>query len=266
MQLGTYDQSLVLRVVSVIGEGGIVAAPTDTVYGLLADATNEVAVRNVFKIKQRPESKPLPVLVHSIAMAEEFSELPHDAAKVAHHFWVDEKRPLTMIAHLIERCNNRPLPKQSVHEDLEGRTQHRTTVYSDVHEDLSSGSDVQETIEMQFGKKSNKIGLAESVRAGEGTVAVRVPNSTFLIDVMTMLGRPLVAPSANIHGQPPATSYHSAVTSFGSYISDTFMIVDGGESECTSASTIIDVSQGSYRIVREGPVSENEILEFVRSL
>jgi L-threonylcarbamoyladenylate synthase len=213
----TYDQNLISRVVNVIGEGGIVAAPTDTVYGLLADATNEAAVRNVFKIKQRPESKPLPVLVHSTAMAAEFSKLTHEATMVAHHFWVDEKRPLTIVAHLLETCNN-------------------------------------------------KISLAESVMAGGDTVAIRMPNSMFLIDVMTKLGRPLVAPSANVHGRPPATNYHAAVESFGSYVSDTFTIVDGGESECASASTIIDFSLGLYRIIREGPVSENEIVEFVESL
>jgi integrase/recombinase XerC len=47
------------------------------------------------------------------------------------------------------------LPKQSVYEDFEGRTQRRTAVYSDVHEDSSSDSDVQRTIETQPGKGSN---------------------------------------------------------------------------------------------------------------
>jgi len=49
--------------------GGVVIAPTDTVYGLIADATNESAVRRVFKIKQRPEIKPLPIIVRDAEMA-----------------------------------------------------------------------------------------------------------------------------------------------------------------------------------------------------
>ncbi|MDR2459073.1 MAG: threonylcarbamoyl-AMP synthase [Holosporales bacterium] len=214
-----YDQNLVSfvsKAASAIGEGGIVVAPTDTVYGLLADATNQTAVKNVFRIKQRPASKPLPVLICNIAMAEKFLKLSYEATKVAHHFWIEEKRPLTIVVSLLEPCH--------------------------------------------------EIVLAESVRAGGSTVAIRLPNSKFLVDVITKLGRPLVAPSANIHGQPPATNYHSAVTAFGHYISDTFMIVDGGTSECSLSSTIIDCSRGSYQIIREGPVSENEIVEFVRSL
>ncbi|MDR1609542.1 MAG: threonylcarbamoyl-AMP synthase [Holosporales bacterium] len=212
-----YDQSLVPKAASVIGEGGIVAAPTDTVYGLLADATNESAVKRVFELKRRPESKPLPVLVCSIEMAEAFAVLSYAVAKIAHHFWLEEKRPLTVVVPLLKQCHT-------------------------------------------------KMSLAEPVRAGRSTVAIRLPNNRFLIDVITNLGRPLVAPSANIHGQPPATNYRSVVDAFGHHISDTFMIVDGGASGSSLASTIIDCSQGTYRIIREGPVSGNEIIEFMRML
>lgn len=49
--------------------GGVVIAPTDTVYGLVADATDEYAARRVFKIKQRAQTKPLPVIVRDAEMA-----------------------------------------------------------------------------------------------------------------------------------------------------------------------------------------------------
>ena len=50
--------------------GGLVAYPTDTVYGLGADAYNEAAVRRVFAVKERPLSMPLPLLVADLAMLE----------------------------------------------------------------------------------------------------------------------------------------------------------------------------------------------------
>ncbi|MDR1233633.1 MAG: hypothetical protein LBJ92_00555 [Holosporales bacterium] len=60
-------------------------------------------------------------------------------------------------AILREYGKNRALPKQRIHEDFEGRMQHRTAVSSNVHEDLSSGSDVQKIMESQFGKNSNDV-------------------------------------------------------------------------------------------------------------
>ena len=54
----------------VLRQGGVIVVPTDTVYGIVADATNSDAVRRLFKIKQRPFTKPVPVFVSSIEMAK----------------------------------------------------------------------------------------------------------------------------------------------------------------------------------------------------
>lgn len=56
-------------------QGMVIVCPTDTVYGLLADATNEEAVRRVYEIKKRDEGKPLPVFVDSIEMAERYANI-----------------------------------------------------------------------------------------------------------------------------------------------------------------------------------------------
>lgn len=53
--------------------GKVVVFPTDTVYGLLADATNKKAVARVFAIKKRPTTKPLPLFVDTIARAKKFA-------------------------------------------------------------------------------------------------------------------------------------------------------------------------------------------------
>lgn len=75
--------------------GKLAALPTETVYGLAADATQERAVQAVYDAKGRPEQKPLSVLVDGMAMAETVCrDIPGDAYKLADAFWPG---PLTMI-------------------------------------------------------------------------------------------------------------------------------------------------------------------------
>jgi L-threonylcarbamoyladenylate synthase len=73
--------------VSVIKKGGIVVFPTDTVYGLAADATNEAAVRKIFKIKKRPEDKPVPLLISDLEMAKKLSYFDKRVEKILLSIW-----------------------------------------------------------------------------------------------------------------------------------------------------------------------------------
>ena len=80
---------------ALLGQGKIVAVPTETVYGLAADATQEEAVQAVYDAKGRPETKPLNVLVGGMVMVETVCrDVPADAYKLAQAFWPG---PLTMI-------------------------------------------------------------------------------------------------------------------------------------------------------------------------
>lgn len=75
--------------------GRLVAVPTETVYGLAADAAQESAVQAVYDAKGRPEQKPLNVLVDGMDMVEIVCrDIPADAYKLAEAFWPG---PLTMI-------------------------------------------------------------------------------------------------------------------------------------------------------------------------
>lgn len=75
--------------------GRLVAVPTETVYGLAADATQEGAVQANYDAKGRPETKPLNVLVDGMAMVERVCrDIPADAYQLAEAFWPG---PLTMI-------------------------------------------------------------------------------------------------------------------------------------------------------------------------
>jgi len=58
-----------------IQQGKVIVCPTDTVYGLMADATNRQAIRKLFKIKKRQKNKPVPIFVKDLKMAKEFAKI-----------------------------------------------------------------------------------------------------------------------------------------------------------------------------------------------
>lgn len=72
--------------VAILRQGGTIVYPTDTVYGLGCNATDEFAVRHVYDIKQR-SAKPLPVLVRNMAWAEEVVFLNDAQRKLCAKFW-----------------------------------------------------------------------------------------------------------------------------------------------------------------------------------
>lgn len=89
------DINLLSQAADVIKHGGLVAFPTETVYGLGADTFNGEAVANIFRAKGRPMDNPLISHIADIEELERFArEIPDSAIKLAHEFWGG---PLTMI-------------------------------------------------------------------------------------------------------------------------------------------------------------------------
>jgi len=95
--------------VQILREGGVIAFPTDTVYGLGADAFNPPAVERVYEIKNRPRSQQFPLLIADVsqltALAEPISEI---AWFLARRFWPGGltlvlSRKATVPAHLASR-------------------------------------------------------------------------------------------------------------------------------------------------------------------
>ena len=78
-----------------IKDGGLVAFPTETVYGLGADATSAAAVARIYQTKGRPADHPLIVHIHSMqAMGEWADEIPDYAIALARNFWPG---PMTLV-------------------------------------------------------------------------------------------------------------------------------------------------------------------------
>jgi len=89
------DADSIARAAQLLRDGGLVAFPTETVYGLGADARNADAVRRIFVAKGRPEDHPVIVHVENLAAAEGWAaDMPDDARALAQAFWPG---PLTLI-------------------------------------------------------------------------------------------------------------------------------------------------------------------------
>ena len=75
------------EVIAVLKSGGVIVYPTDTLYGLGANALDPYAVEKVFRIKQRPKSKPLPIAVRNIKWARELAFIEKKEEKVLEAVW-----------------------------------------------------------------------------------------------------------------------------------------------------------------------------------
>lgn len=89
------DAAILRRAAEVLRSGGLVAFPTETVYGLGAVATDPAAVRRIFDAKGRPSTNPLIVHVDGVEMARDcISDWPGAAERLASSFWPG---PLTLV-------------------------------------------------------------------------------------------------------------------------------------------------------------------------
>jgi L-threonylcarbamoyladenylate synthase len=82
------------EIVTALNDGGVIAFPTDTAYGLGANPFDRAAVNRIFEVKGRPENKPLLLLVDSLEMADSIIEPSQIFEHVANAFWPG---PITLI-------------------------------------------------------------------------------------------------------------------------------------------------------------------------
>ena len=186
------------RAISILKSGGLIALPTDTVYGLAADPWNGEAVSKLFKVKNRSELESIPVLLWGEASIDEVAvDLPERVRGIAEKFWPG---PLTIVVR----------------------------------------------------RKSE---LPSEISATD-TIGVRAPDHEFALALLEMYG-PIAATSANLSGQPPATSAEQVVSSLSGMID---LIVDGGESAGGVSSTVVDFTANPPVLLREGPISFENVL------
>lgn len=104
----TYD-TLTNEIAAILSEGKTILYPTDTIWGLGCDATNESAVKNIYQLKKRQKDKPFLILVDSVDMLKNYIDQLHPRIETLLFY---HKRPLTLI-----HKNAKNLPKISIAED-----------------------------------------------------------------------------------------------------------------------------------------------------
>jgi tRNA threonylcarbamoyl adenosine modification protein (Sua5/YciO/YrdC/YwlC family) len=188
--------------VHAVSRGEVIVIPTDTVYGVGADAFSPDAVARLLAAKGRGRQMPPPVLIPSVRTVDGLArDVPAAARALMDAFWPG---PLTVIVHA----------QPSLAWDL-GETQ--------------------------------------------GTVALRVPDHLAALALLARTG-PLAVTSANLTGKPAATSAEEAREQLGSVVS---VYLDAGDSPLGVASTIVDATGPALRVVRDGGVSWDKLVEVV---
>lgn len=182
-----------------LADGGLVAFPTETVYGLGADATNATAIARLYQAKGRPAFNPLIAHVPDLAAARRIAIFDANSLKLAEAFWPG---PLTLV-----------LPK-------------------------APGCPV-----------------ADLATAGLDTIAIRVPAHPVARDILHALGRPVVAPSANVSGHVSPTTADHVRHDLAGRID---LIVDGGPVRVGVESTIVGCL-GTPMLLRPGGLPRAEI-------
>ncbi|HEY0083814.1 MAG TPA: L-threonylcarbamoyladenylate synthase [Pyrinomonadaceae bacterium] len=103
--------------------------------------------------------------------------------------------------------------------------------------------------------------LPEELTAGTGTIGLRLPADAAVCEFVRACGGALTATSANRAGEPPARTAEEAAHAFPTGLA---LVVDGGAARSQEPSTVLDVSRGEPRLIREGAVSWRELEETIR--
>lgn len=193
------DSETLEKIIDALKSEKLVIYPTETVYGLAADATSEAAVSKIFEAKSRALDNPVSITVNSLSMSYRIGKLTKNEEKIIKELLPG---PLTVLVE--------PRPF-----------------------------------------------LSDLLFAGTGKVGVRIPDHPVVLELVRLFGGPITSTSANISGEPAPLNVEEAVGQLGDFVE---FAIDVGEVEVGVASTVVEVHDFGVEVIREGPVSESEIL------
>jgi L-threonylcarbamoyladenylate synthase len=101
-----------------------------------------------------------------------------------------------------------------------------------------------------------RTGFQSGALAGGTTVALRVPRHDLALDIITKLGRPVTATSANLSGGPDPVDAQTVLSQIGGRID---LVLDGGRCAVGVSSTVVDCTGDAAVVLRRGAISDEEI-------
>ncbi|MEK7074923.1 MAG: L-threonylcarbamoyladenylate synthase [Patescibacteria group bacterium] len=203
---GNYEKALE-KAASIITSGGLVVVPTDTVYGIIGDATNAGTIARLYTLKARQLEKAFPIFVRDVTMARWFAYISDAKARFLDNAWPSA---LTVIFHHKEK-------------------------------------------------------LPGILTSKQDTIALRMPQSPFVLALLSRVNIPLVQTSANLSDMPPAKSAAEVIASFAAEKQKPDLVIDGGDI-AGMPSTIIDLTGKQPRLVRSGVMTKEDIDMFFQNI
>jgi len=97
--------------------------------------------------------------------------------------------------------------------------------------------------------------------ANTGTIGLRMPKNKIAMDLAKHLGRPITATSANLSGQPDCYSADDIIRQFRNQTHHPDIIINAGKLSKRKPSTLVSVSGNAIKILRQGPISEKQIIK-----
>jgi len=198
------DPQGIKKAAQIILRCGIIAFPTETFYGLAADALNEAALKKIFQVKKREEGNPLLLLI-------------------ADKSWL--KGLVQNISPLAERLMDRFWPGP-------------LTLVFDASPQLSP-----------------------LLTADTGKIGIRFSPHPVTQALVQAVGRAITGTSANLSGQPGILTAREVHQSLGESLD---AVLDGGKTAGGPGSTVLDVSDPSPRMIREGTLSRSDWEDVIR--
>jgi L-threonylcarbamoyladenylate synthase len=189
--------------VNLLRSGDLVGLPTETVYGLAADATSDLAVQKIYTAKGRPSTNPLIIHIHSKESAELFANLSDPLVK-----------------NRFDRISTLWPGPISIIVPSAGQA------------------------------------ISSIARAGQDTIALRVPNHPVALQILKEVNLPLAAPSANQSFYVSPTQAIHVERSLGSKVP---LIIDGGTCQIGLESTVIDITKKTPIILRPGAITQETL-------
>ena len=105
--------------------------------------------------------------------------------------------------------------------------------------------------------------IPENVLAGSNRIGIRQPGSPMTRNLISALGQPITAPSANLAGESPPITAKQVQQSFGNRVD---LIIDGGTCQGGKPSTVVDAVETPVRLVRHGAIAFSEIEMALRDI
>jgi L-threonylcarbamoyladenylate synthase len=196
MQIIKESNSLsVSRACKILRQGGVISFPTDTVYGLAADASNFEAVEKIFKLKTRDPKKPIAIFVKDLEAARKIFLFDELTEKFAKKF---ASQSLTLVLEM----------------------------KANISDKLASNLNLN----------------------NEKFLGFRIVNHDFVKNLLADFDGILAVTSANPSGENAALSAEEVEKYFSN--SNLDLLIDGGKSKNTVASTVIKINEGRADILR----------------